>query len=178
MRNLLERIKTEESEPNETAIANLIREVQNVGLIIPDHEAFVAGSFQSFYPAWNELIGESGRKSAKSILSWLRNGYKPRFEGCQNAKLDKLRIVKAMLEKVVGQEKVDEYLTGVRPKRIELPNHRSFYDRWEFAEGEIRKNLKSGAVAIWPRDGEPGGTVSPSALPNGRTMTLAGGMGT
>lgn len=164
IQSLLRRIESEKEEPDESAIADLIREIQGIGHNIPDHETFVAGSFQKFYPAWNELLGRSGRKSSKSILSWLRNGYRPRFEGSQNAKPEKLKVVRAMLEKVVGQERVDAYLTGVRPKRIEFPNHRSFYDRWEFAEGEIRKNLKSGAVAIWPQGKELPEVISPMGV--------------
>lgn len=49
-----------------------------------------------------------------------------------------------------------EFLTGAKPHRIQFPNHGSFYKNWDFAETEIRKNLKSGAIAPWPETwGEP-----------------------
>jgi hypothetical protein len=38
--------------------------LQNMYLLIPDHEKFVAASFNLFYPAWHELLKNSGRKLA------------------------------------------------------------------------------------------------------------------
>lgn len=164
IRTLLNRIESETGEPDERELSALIQEVENLSGVIPNHETFVAGSFQRYYHSWKQLIGNSNRKSAKSILSWIRKGYRPRFEGTQNAKTEKLKIVRTMLSKVVGENRLDEYLAGNRPKRIEFLNHRSFYDRWEFLESEIRKNLKSGAVGIWPLEGEPPEVISPMGV--------------
>ncbi|GAQ90096.1 hypothetical protein KFL_005990025 [Klebsormidium nitens] len=69
-----------------------------------------------------------------------------------------------MLAKTVGERRVGEYLAGKTPHRIEFPNHRSFYKRWEFSESEIRKNLKSGAIGIWPPDAEPPEVISPMGV--------------
>lgn len=40
-------------------------------------EQFVAGSFLSCYPAWAALLEKSKRRSAKTVLGWLRNGVNP-----------------------------------------------------------------------------------------------------
>ncbi|GAQ87420.1 reverse transcriptase [Klebsormidium nitens] len=69
-----------------------------------------------------------------------------------------------MLAKTIGERNVGEYLSGKRPHRVEFGNHRSFYTRWEFSEAEIRKNLKSGAVGIWPPDAEPPEVISPMGV--------------
>jgi hypothetical protein len=61
----------------------------------------VASGFSHYYPAWHELLKDSGRKSAKAVLSWIKNGFKPRFEGTANAKPEKWKVVLQMLQKVV-----------------------------------------------------------------------------
>ena len=164
LRSILTQMESEPSEPSNELVRESLELVRNLKGRVPDCENFVAGSFQRYLPAWRELLQDSKRKSARTVLSWLKTGFRPKFEGTQNAKPDKMRVVRAMLTKTVGGRDVGQFLTGRRPHRIEFPNHRSFYDRWEFSEGEIRENLKSGAVGIWPEGGEPPEVISPMGV--------------
>lgn len=164
IRNLIEIIKMEPAEISPSLVEQAVAILADLPNQIPCHEKFVAGSFQSYFPAWAELLKDSPRKSSRSVLSWLRHGFRPRFEGIANAKQDKLKIVEAMLAKVVGTNRVRSFLTGKKPHRIEFPNHKSFYDRFQFAVGETRKNLASGAVGLWPEDAEPPVIVHPMGV--------------
>lgn len=164
VRELLAAIEEEPKETTPELIEQAMAILSDLPNRIPSHERFVASSFQSYFPAWAELLKNSPRKSSRSVLSWLRHGFRPRFEGTGNARPDKLRIVEAMLAKVVGPNRIRQYLAGKRPHRIEFPNHKSFYDRFEFAVGETRKNLESGAVGVWPESGEPPEIIHPMGV--------------
>lgn len=164
LRKLLEMIRNEPEETSPDLVRQALSLLSDLPNQIPSHEKFMAGSFQSYFPAWAELLRSSSRKSSKSVLSWLKHGFRPRMEGTANAKQDKLRIVEAMLKKVVGPGKVRQYLEGKRPRRIEFPNHKSFYDHFEFAVAETRKNLESGAVEVWLENGEPPEIIHPMGV--------------
>lgn len=164
VRKLLDEIRNEPSETSQELLEQAMNLLAELPGRIPNHEEFVADSFQSHFPAWVELLKNSTRKSSKSVLSWLKYGFRPRMEGTANAKQDKLRIVQAMLSKVVGPGRVSQYLTGQRPHRIAFPNHKSFYDHFDFVVGETRKNLESGAVAVWPDGAEPPEIIHPMGV--------------
>lgn len=65
-------ISVEEQASAESLLANLPSVLRNP-------EAFVSGSFLRHYPAWEELIGKTGRKSSRQVLNWLREGVRPTF---------------------------------------------------------------------------------------------------
>lgn len=164
VRILLNLIEKEPAETSPTLVSQAQEILSDLTNRIPSHERFVASSFQTYFPAWEELLKQSSRKSSKSVLSWLKYGFRPRFDGPEKARPDKLRIVEAMLSKVVGAGKVRKFLRGKRPQRIEFPNHKSFFDHLEFAVGETRKNLESGAVGVWPEGGDPPEIIHPMGV--------------
>jgi hypothetical protein len=87
----------------------------------------VASNFAHFFPAWHELLKNSSRKSAKSVLSWLKTGFKPRFNGITDTKPEKLEIVKSMLAKVMPRKDVQKYPLTKRPGPVTFENHQSKY---------------------------------------------------
>lgn len=164
IRELLTELKNEPLEPGEELMRRSMDQLENLSQVIPDHERFEAASFQSYAPAWEELLKKTGRKSLHMVLSWLKHGFRPRFGGLEKAKPGKRRTVEAMLAKVVGPARVQDFLTGNRPHRVRFPNHASFYKHWEFSQAEIRKNLKSGAVGVWLKEWGPPEVISPMGV--------------
>jgi hypothetical protein len=102
MRWLLNLLNAEKEEPNEEQVRQAASWLEDIQSWIPNHEEFVASNFSSFYPAWHELLKGANRKSAKTVLSWIKKGFKPRFAGIGQAKHSKKEIVVAMLRKCNG----------------------------------------------------------------------------
>jgi hypothetical protein len=156
MRRLIEKLEADSDEPNKARDAEAKDWLSNLPGGILNHEQFVACSFSQYLPAWEELLKDSPRKSARAVLSWLRKGFKPRFVGTEHAKPQKRQIVESMLAKIVPKSKIESHLTGKFPHRVVFQNHRSLYTNWGFLKGELRKLIIWGAASIWrDEDGEP-----------------------
>jgi hypothetical protein len=115
---------------------------------------FVAGSFSRHVAAWEELLSKSSWPASRKVLSWLRSGIKPSFVGTAECDPKKLERVRRMLRRVIGESRVDEWLSGQVSHPVELPNHRSFYDNSEFgvqAVGEMLINSTSSCTKIGRR---------------------------
>jgi hypothetical protein len=156
IRGIIEKLETDRGEPSEARADEAKDWLSNLPKGILDHEQFVACSFAQYLPAWEELLKDSPRKSAKAVLSWLSKGFKPRFVGTERARPQKRTIVESMLRKVVPKSRIEPMLTGRLPHQITFENHRSFYINWGFSRGEIIKLVLWGATSIWrDEDGEP-----------------------
>lgn len=138
---------------------------------------FVAGSFGRHPGAWEELLGGSTRPASKQVLSWLRSGIKPSFAGTAECDPKKLERVRRMLRKVVGESRVDEWLSGQVPRPVEFPNHRSFFENSEFAVGAVGELLTNSTVRLYGQGERRPKVVNPlgvANLPKGR-LVLDGG---
>lgn len=155
IRSILDMIEAPRGEPTAEQAKEALKQIESMQERIPDYEKFVASSFQHFYPAWEELLRGTGRKSAKKVLSWIKNGYKPKFAGTKDAKPAKRRIVEAMLRRVVPAGKIPEMLEGKLPHRVAFANHQSLYDKWEFTMDQTAKLTEYGAAGIWEGEEEP-----------------------
>jgi hypothetical protein len=148
IRELLGILENESDKPNAQQVAESEAWLRNLHSIIPDHEKFVAASFDLFYPAWHELLKDSGRKSARTVLSWLRNGCKPKFVGTAGAKPEKLRVALQMLRKVMPEKEIRRFLAGKFPQRLEFRNYASLFKKWSFSSEQIFKLVQAGAAGI------------------------------
>jgi hypothetical protein len=156
IKEMLAAIEREPMEPSEHGKAEAVGWLNDLPNRVLDHNNFVACSFADYLPAWEELLENSPRRSAKLVLSWLRKGFRPRFVEAEGAKPKKRAIVEAMLRKVVPKGKVESFLTGKLPHKVEFENHRSFYTNWGFSKEEVEKLVIWGAASIWDySDGEP-----------------------
>jgi hypothetical protein len=156
IQELLKALESEPDEPDEGRMEEALNWLRNLPDGIRNHEQFVAQSFSSHLPAWEQLLEKSPRKSAKAVLNWLRRGFKPRFVGTQGAKLQRRNIVEAMLARVVPKGQVEIYLSGKYPHKVQFANHRSFYANWGFSKGEIEKLVLWEAASIWDyANGDP-----------------------
>jgi hypothetical protein len=149
IREILRILETERKEPTAEQVAESEGWLRNIQALIPDHEKFVASSFSHFYPAWHELLKDTGRKSAKRVVSWIKNGFRPKFVGTAAAKPEKRKVVLQMLRKIVPAERIDEYLLRKYPHPIQFKNHRSLYKKWGFSSGQIFKLVEADATGIW-----------------------------
>lgn len=70
-----------DAEPSEGQVEEAQEWLTNIESIIPDHQKFVASGFSACYPAWHEMLKGSHRKSAKMVLGWIKNGFRPKFVG-------------------------------------------------------------------------------------------------
>jgi hypothetical protein len=77
MRELLTMLDGEPENPNPEFW------FKNLPDLLLDHNQFVASSFASHLPAWQEMLRNSSRKLAKSVPDWLEKGFKPKFVGQQ-----------------------------------------------------------------------------------------------
>lgn len=144
-------------EPRDLAAAEeLLQKLPNV---LRDPESFVSGSFSRHFAAWEELIGNSGRKSSRQVLGWLKDGVKPILVGTSEAKPSKRDLVVGMLKKVVPVGEIPHLLSGQFPHPVEFEKHRSFYDNWEFSSEAVNKLL------LWSAASEtPPGTPQPVVI--------------
>jgi hypothetical protein len=115
----------------------------------------MASGFSSCYPAWHELLKGSHRKSAKMVLGWIKNGFKPKFVGTSNAKQAKRKVVISMLSKLVPGKEIPNLLTGRFSHQIEFRNHQSLFRKWGFSSEQIVKLLEADAAGIWDRPEVP-----------------------
>jgi hypothetical protein len=155
MRWILSVLDNEKGEPTVEQVLEATTWLEGIQSIIPNHDEFVASSFAHHYPAWHELLKGVNRKSAKTVLGWLRKGFKPRFAGTSRAKESKRKIVVGMLRKVVPKGQISTMLSGKFPHRVEFENHRSFYTNWPFSSDQIQKLVQYGAAGIWDFEEPP-----------------------
>lgn len=101
MRALINQLESEPKEPSKAGVEDARSWLAKLPKGILNHEEFVACSFAQYLPAWEELLKNSPRKSAKAVLGGLRRGFKPRFVETKEAKPQKRVIVESMLRKVV-----------------------------------------------------------------------------
>jgi hypothetical protein len=105
-------LDSEKPEPEPWQVEESLNWLSNLESLIPDHNDFVASSFHHFFPAWKELLRGVNRKSARSVLSWLKSGFKPKFAGTEQAKSSKREIVESMLKRVVKPNEIPRMLSG------------------------------------------------------------------
>lgn len=140
-------------------------------------DGFVAGSFGRHVAAWEELLRDSTRPASKSVLSWLRSGIKPSFAGTAECDPKKLERVRRMIGRVVGEARVNEWLSGQVPHPIELPNHRSFTANSEFGVKMVGEMLVNSTVKLYAKGERKPKVVNPlgvANLPTGRLVLDAG----
>jgi hypothetical protein len=155
IRELLQVLDTEPPEPTESQVAEASNLLKNLDSIIPNHEKFVASGFSHCYPAWHELLKGVGRKSARTVLGWVKNGFRPKFVGTAAAKPAKRKAVVAMLAKIVPGREIPGLLRGKLPHQVEFQNHRSLYRKWGFSSEQIVKLLEADAAGIWEKPEPP-----------------------
>jgi hypothetical protein len=110
-------------------------------------------------------------------LSWIRNGIKPFFAGTAECDPKKLERVRRMLRKVVGEGRVDEWLSGQVPHPVEFPNHRSFLENSDFGVQAVGKMLSNSTVRLYDQGEREPKVVNPlglANLPKGR-LVMDGG---
>jgi hypothetical protein len=149
MRQLLDILDKEPEAPSAEQVKEASDWLASIKSIIPNHERFVASGFSACYPAWHELLKDSGKKSAKMVLGWIKNGFKPRFTGTYEAKPAKRKVVISMLSKIVPGAKIPELLKGKFPHWVRFKNHQSLYRKWDFSSEQIVKLLEADAAGIW-----------------------------
>jgi hypothetical protein len=140
-------------------------------------EGFVAGSFGRHLAAWEELLKNSTKPASKTVLSWLRSGVKPSFAGTAECEPKKLDRVKRMLRRVVGESRVEEWLSGQVPHPVDFPNHRSFSENAEFGVQAVGEMLTNDTVKLYGEKERRPKVVNPlgvANLPKGR-LVLDGG---
>jgi hypothetical protein len=112
-------------------------------------EEFVAGSFQNRLAAWKELLKGSRRQSSQKVLKWIEEGVQPIFEGTKNAEPKKMKRVWGLLRRTVPKGKVDEFLSGTTPHKVEFQNHQSLYDHLPFVVGAVKNLVVTGTAPVW-----------------------------
>lgn len=143
--------------PRDLAAAEAL--LRNLPETLRNPDDFVSGSFSRYFPAWEQLIGNSGRKSSRQVLGWLKDGVKPVFVGTAEAKPSKRDLVIGMLKKVVPAGDIPALLSGQFPHPVQFENHQSFYDNWEFSSEAVNKLL------LWSAASEtPPGTEQPVVI--------------
>lgn len=74
MQNLLTFMRGLAPSGAEQELAGAASLLQNLPSILRNLDLFTSGSFSRFFPAWEQLIGGSGRKSSRQVLEWLKAG--------------------------------------------------------------------------------------------------------
>ena len=132
---------------------------QRMQVTAPDPEAFKAGRLHSCSPVPESLLSMTGSMtaSAKRVLQWVSKGIKLNFVPVSHPshlKAPKWRkraeIVKHMLTKAVGKDKIDTYLQGDKPAAVHFPNHQSVNTYKDFVQAEVAKGIHKGLIARWP----------------------------
>jgi hypothetical protein len=158
----------------ERSLEDWLRSVQDK---VHPLDGFVAGSFGRHVAAWEELLKDSGRATSRAVLSMIRNGIKPSFGGTADCEPKKLERVKKMLRKVVGESRVEEWLSGQVTHPVEFPNHRSFFENSDFAIRAVGKMLVNSTVKLYGKAERKPKVVNPlgvANMPKGR-LVLDGG---
>jgi hypothetical protein len=155
VREILDQMQNPPKDFSETAKANESF-LNSIGKHVHDSEAFVAGSFQNAFPAWEELLRESRRQSSRKVLKWIKDGVRPIFEGVQNTEPAKLNRVRGLIRHAVPRGQVEAFLKGVLPHEIEIQNHRSTYQHWPFTVDVVKQLVVSGTAHLYgPTEGKP-----------------------
>jgi hypothetical protein len=90
---------------------------------------------------------------------------------------EKAERVRRMLRKVVGEGRVDEWLSGQVPHPVEFPNHRSFLENSDFGVEAVGEMLSNSTVRLYDQGERKPKVVNPlgvANLPKGR-LILDGG---
>jgi hypothetical protein len=161
VKETLSEIEREPAEPSPEMVKETEEAIRNLSLHIPDASRFVAGSFQAYLPAWQELLANSKRASSKKVLSWLKYGFTPKLVGTNHAPEKNKIAVQAMLRRVMTQQEADQFLAGKFPGRVEFKNHKSFYVHWDFSSKEVANLATVGAASILPLGAEKRVLVHP-----------------
>jgi hypothetical protein len=153
------------NEMNESFLNDIERKVLKA-------EEFVAGSLQSSYPAWEELLKESKRQSSEKVLRWIREGVQPTFGGTEKAEPSKLNKVRGLLRHcAVPRGQVEAYLKGELPHKFQ--NHRSVSKHWPFVVDAAEKLVISGTAHLYgPNDVRPKVVNSLGVALNGTSERL------
>jgi hypothetical protein len=161
--SLLKTLGAEKLEPDSSQVEESLNWLANLETIIPDHNEFVASNFRHFFLAWKELLSRTDRKSARSDLSWIKAGFKPKFCKTELEKTSKREIVESMLKMVVRSSEVPRMLSGRTPHPIAFQNHQSLYTNWDFSKDQIYKLVQWGATWIWVGP-EPPVVINPMGI--------------
>jgi hypothetical protein len=127
--NLMDRMKDPNLRTDPASSAEAEALLANLPNLLRDLEHFVARTFSTHHAAWEALLGNSKRKSAKAVLGWLRHGVKPQFVGTQDAKESKRKLVVGMLKRQVPASSIPFMFSGNKPHPVVFDNHKSFYDK-------------------------------------------------
>lgn len=96
----------------------------------PNPEAFKTGRLRTCAPVLQTLLSSTDTltRTAKTALKWVNHGIKLSFVPVQHASHAKapmwkkrLQIVRRMLTKAAGSDKVDQLLSGSEPARVQFP---------------------------------------------------------
>lgn len=134
------------SDPSSQAEAESI--LAALPSLLRDPKNFVAGSFTACHAAWAALLEKSKRKSARTVLGWLKAGVKTQFVGTSEAKPSKRALVIGLLKRQMPAAQIPHMLSGTFPHPVQFYNHSSFYDNWEFAVGKVSKLVLWAAATI------------------------------
>lgn len=147
--DLLERIRNVSVQSDPASLSEAESLLLSLPNLLRDPDQFVAGAFTSCHAAWTTLLENSKRKSAKTVLAWLKNGVKPQFVGTADAKDSKRALVIGMLKRQgIPEAEIPHMLSGDRPHPIIFDNHKSFYDNWDFVTGEASKLVLWSAASV------------------------------
>jgi hypothetical protein len=158
---LLNAIENEPSKPGPDLVQETESAIDNLKGAIPGADKFVAGSLQAYLPAWKALLAKSKRASSRQILRWLEHGFVPKFVGTADAPHKNKEAVRRMLERVMTTQQAETFLQTKTPGRVEFRNHRSFYNHWDFASGEVVNLFKVTAATLLPIGAEKPVLVHP-----------------
>ncbi len=95
---------------------------------------FTGGTLNASAQVWEEFFSRTDSKSrqASKVLNWMRHGLKLKFVGTDHPSQEKaphrrrnIQVVKQMLTRAVGADRVEEFLSGTEPARVQFPNHAS-----------------------------------------------------
>jgi hypothetical protein len=161
VRELLSEIEREPAQPSPDSVRETEEAIRGLHQRIPDADKFVAGSFQAYLPAWQELLASSKRASSKKVLTWLKHGFTPKFVGTSQASDKNKTAVRAMLRRVMSSQDTEQFLAGKFPGRVEFQNHKSFYVHWDFSSKEVANLATVGAASILPLDADKPVLVHP-----------------
>jgi hypothetical protein len=152
---ILSELEQEPAEPSPQTVEETERALEELKSRIPDAGSFqswqfVAGSFQSFLPAWKKLLAHSKRASSKKVLRWLEHGFVPKFQGTSEAEPKKKEAVKSMLRRVMTTEQINQFLDAKQPGPVEFKNQKSFYVHWDFSSKEVANLFQVKAAMLLP----------------------------
>ena len=96
----------------------------------PDPKEMIGGGMSASAAAMEYLLQQTSSQNnqARKVLAWLRTGMKFEFVGTDHASQEKalhrkrtLEVVRKMLQRVVGKDRVEEYLSSQTPLKVQFP---------------------------------------------------------